>query len=297
MFIIDTAAKAKKSARALEKSLAKQGIELAHGHALNVVAAQAGFTDWNAMHSQFQASAPSEPFRPTILDVDFNRVERVRVFNSEYEILDTEAFDTYKPWLSKWDSRDNPYRGQDPEILTLESLNDEVYGSETMTVKQLLDFKWNAAKECFVNSGGGHLTPLSTGPYLFSAAECPEEVETSFGATGPAFSILDVDFSQVTGLSRGESGYWADASQYPKALEWLKDWSNPANPHLPESPVLDLSYLDDDGFVAYEQIWADELLALTWNAPKGVFVSPEGVDYKFAVQVPVGPNSPGLRKS
>lgn len=297
MFIIDTAAKAKKSARALEKSLAKQGIELAHGHALNVVAALAGFADWNAMHSQFQASAPSEPFRPTIFDVDFNRVERVRVFNSEYEILDTEAFDTYKPWLSKWDSLDNPYRGQNPEILMLDTLNDEVYGSETMTVKALLDFKWDASKECFVNSGGGHLTPLSTGPYVFKVAESAEKVETAPRATTPAFSIFDVDFEQVTGFSKAGTGFWVDSRQYPLALAWLKDWSNPANPYDVDSPVLGLSYLNDDGFMAHDELSAEELLALTWDLEKGVFVDPNGLDYKFAVQVPVGPGSPGLRKS
>lgn len=297
MFIIDTAAKAKKSARALEKSLAKQGIDLAHGHALNVVATLAGFIDWNAMNSQFDPAKPSAALVPTILDVDFYKVERVRVYQAEYEVIETDDYDSYKPWLSKWDSLDNPYYGQNPKILLLMPLNDEVYGEATMTVKELLDFKWDASKACFVNSRGGYFTPLSTGPYLFLAPEDSEKVATAASATEKPFSILDVDVSQVTGLSRGGRGYWADASQYPKALEWLNDWNNPSNPHLPESPVLDLSYLDDNGFVAYEQIWADELLALTWNAPKGVFVSPEGVDYKFAVQVPVGPNSPGLRKS
>jgi hypothetical protein len=302
MFIIDTAAKAKKSARAMEKSLAKQGIELGHGHALNVVAALAGFTDWNAMLGHFEpatpaVASPSVAFVPTILDVEFESVERARVYNAEYEIIEAEGYHRYKPWLPKWASLDNPYYGMNPKILLLMTLNDEVCGDETMTVKELLAFKWDASKKYFVNSSGDIFQLLSTGPDVFDARLGTGTVKTAAATADSPFSILDVDFSQVTGLSRDRRGYWVDASEYPTALEWLKDWSNPANPHLPEAPVLDLSYLDDDGFTQYEQIWADELLALTWNAQKGVFVCPEGIDYKFAVQVLVGPNSPGLRKS
>ena len=49
MLQINNAKTAKKSARALEKFLAKSGVDLGHGKALDAIAVLSGFKDWNSM--------------------------------------------------------------------------------------------------------------------------------------------------------------------------------------------------------------------------------------------------------
>jgi hypothetical protein len=173
MFTIDTAAKAKKSARALEKALAKQGIKLVHGHALNAVAAMSGFEDWNGMQECLQRQTP----------------------------------------------------------------------------------------------------------------------EVSAPVFGKVPNILDLDFSQVSSLRRGEVSYLVDAQYYADRLAWVKNWDDPKNPNDPDIPVLRLTFDGGDGFIWNRSIQADELLSLKWEEKLNAFVSPDGVLYQFFTSQPVGPDN------
>lgn len=167
MFCIDNAAKAKKSARSLEKSLEKAGINLVHGHALNAIAAMAGFVDWNAMLEDFKSTPQTSrgTSTPHILDIDYDRVSQVRVYGSLYEVTpERDALRILK------DGSDEEHSEQDPDdiVLELASLNDEVYSDDVITVRELLDFTWDESAQCFVNSAGQQFQPLETKPYDFS---------------------------------------------------------------------------------------------------------------------------------
>lgn len=86
MFIIENEVKAKRSARALEKFLSKQGITVVHGHALNAIAAMAGHIDWNSFHASLAPVASVPVCSPSITDVDFHRLSEVQAFGSAYDI-------------------------------------------------------------------------------------------------------------------------------------------------------------------------------------------------------------------
>lgn len=289
MFEINNAAKAKKSARALEKFLEKHGLNLGHGNALNAVAALAGFEDWNGLQAQLKAQ-PAEA-TPNIWDVDFSKVQVVNVFSGDYTIDDLDDLDVLE-WLHDWNNVENPLRARNPIALRLASQNEDSYGSVVLRAKELLSFKWDAKQQCFVSPEQGRMTLLELTPYrskLLAKAN-PIAADAPASATNQVFTVRDIDFSKVTGLSRGAAGFWVDSQYYPEALSWLNDWSNPANHHDADVPVLELTYIDDEGFTAHQQVLADELLSLKWSAAKGLFVSPNGVEYKFKYQVPVGPD-------
>lgn len=295
MFTIDTAAKAKKSARALEKALAKRGIDLLRGHALNVLAAIAGFKDWNGLQSSLCRARLAQPISPQIWEVDFDKVQIVRVFGSDYVIEPLDSFDEAKEWLCEWENGDNPFQGRNPFILRLVSQNEESYGHQSLRAKELLSFIWNQEQQCFVSLEYGRMHFYQLVPYQFvpAVAEAGPSLVMAHGLAkdSSTFSILDVDFSRVTALSKGGEGFWVDAEHYSEALAWLDDWSNPENGYDPDVPVLELTHLDDHGFPAHTQLYADELLALKWSAPKGLFLSPEGVEYRFEYQNSVSPGS------
>jgi hypothetical protein len=290
MFIIENEVKAKKSARALEKFLAKQGVTVVHGHALNAIAAIAGHIDWNSFHASLAPVASVPVCSPSITDVDFHRLSEVHAFGSAYDIEVLDAYNAVLPWLGKWHSADNPYLGRNVKVLRLESQNEEVYGSESMTVEELLDFSWDRTMQHFVNSDKQQFIFRELTPYSFDEPVASSGAAAS--AVPTAFSILDVDFTQVTGLSRGEDSYWVDARAYAEALAWVPDWSNPANTNDADVPVLDLTYLDDSGFLTNVDLAADELLALSWNEKLHAFVNLTGVVYRFVVSQPVGPGLP-----
>lgn len=177
MFCIDNAAKAKKSARSLEKFFKKSGVKLAHGHALNAVASMAGFTDWNAMLESLNqaAPAPAPVKEPSIFDIDFQKVSTIRVWGSEYNFnIDPSRWEVLQ---SASQAERATLMEQDDVVIELESLNDEVYGDEELTVAELLDFKWNSARQCFTNSQGGDLELQVLKPYEFAAA--PNAFESS----------------------------------------------------------------------------------------------------------------------
>jgi hypothetical protein len=294
MFAINDAAKAKKSARALEKFLKKQGIDLGHGQGLNAIAAMAGFEDWNGLQAQLKGPQTSE-FVPNIWDVDFNKVTLVNVFGGSYALNDLDDFDRVEYWLPKWTNTKNPFRGKNPIALRLESQNEDSYASSTLRVEELLSFKWDVKEQCFISPQYGRMSLYALAPYQFTKPE-EEDVRTSQEAstqqrTHGVPTILDVDFSRVTGLKRGGEGFWVDSKYYPEALAWLEDWDNPANENDPDVPVLELTYIDDQGFAVHTQILANELLALKWSPSTGSFVSPTGVEYAFTADESIIPGT------
>lgn len=294
MFSINDAAKAKKSARALEKFLKKHGHGLGHGQALNAIAAMAGFEDWNGLQAQLKDAPAAELVTPNIWDVNFEKVNVVNVFGSHYAIDDLEDFDRVKDWLSNWDSAENPFGDKNPIALRLASQNEDAYGSAKLRVKELLSFKWDAEQQCFVSPEQGRMSLYELAPYQFKRG--PAEPVNALPKVGeekvkPMPTILDVDFSRVTGLKKGGEGFWVDSRYYAEALDWLTDWNNPTNENDPDVPVLELTYIDDHGFVAHTQILANELLALKWSPSTGAFVSPSGVEYAFTAEESVIPGT------
>jgi hypothetical protein len=294
MFAINDAAKAKKSARALEKFLKKHGSSLGHGQALNAVAAMAGFEDWNGLQAQLESAPATDTIIPNIWDVDFQKVNVVNVFGGHYTIGDLDDIDVLE-WLSDWDNAENPLRGRNPVALRLESQNEDVHGSVKLRVKELLSFRWDAKQQCFVSPEQGRMSLYCLAPYPFTSGVAKSDPVTHGAHEKTSVhaepTILDVDFSRVTGMKKGGEGFWVDSRYYPEALAWLHDWNNPANDYDRDVPVLELTYIDDSGFVAHTQILADELLALKWSPALGAFVNSDGVEYAFTAEQSIIPGT------
>lgn len=295
MFAINDAAKAKKSARALEKFLKKHGHGLGHGQALNAVAAMAGFEDWNGMQAQLKDAPAAVAVIPNIWDVDFSKVNIVNVYGSDYAIDDLDDFHRVAEWLPDWTSAENPLRDKNPIALRLASQNEDAYGSVVLRVKDLLAFEWDTTQRCFVSAEQSRMSLYTLAPYEFTAeASKTDPVTQASSGKKPVHAeptILDVDFSRVTGMKKGGEGFWVDSSYYAEALDWLNDWNNPANENDPDVPVLELTYIDDHGFAAHTQILANELLALKWSPSLGAFVNPEGVEYAFTAEQSIIPGT------
>jgi hypothetical protein len=64
MFYVETSAKAKRSARALEKFLKSSGLNLQHGQALDAISRIAGFEDWNGLSASFSETAVDSRINP-----------------------------------------------------------------------------------------------------------------------------------------------------------------------------------------------------------------------------------------
>ncbi len=102
-------AAAKQRARELRARLAAEGRQIGHGQALELIARQHGFRDWNACHAALQAvEAPlwapgarvrgrylSQPFTATVLDVRQVRPGWVRLVLDLDEAVDVVRFDSF----------------------------------------------------------------------------------------------------------------------------------------------------------------------------------------------------------
>lgn len=300
MFCIDTAAKAKKSARALEKSLAKQGIHLVHGHALNAVSAMAGFVDWNGYQESLGTVESAQRGAPRIQDIDFNRVTEVVAYGGRYK-LDIDYYGEAFNWFFHGETDEGVSFNGDTKVLRLESCNDDAYCSSSLTASQLNDFKWNDEQQCFVNSFEQRFAVYESRPYRFSntpETEVVKEVVATPSAKQPGgsaqeFPILDVDFAEVVGLYRGGDSFQVNSMQFPENLAWVINGCDPTDHYDEDVPVLGLTYFDDDGFAQHQTVSAFELLALKWNAQRNTFESPTGLSYRFVVEESVSPENAG----
>lgn len=169
---ITNAKAAKKAARSLEKFMHKSGVALAHGNALNAMAAMSGFEDWNAMAESFSEQQGTLPEKasniykmPTVLDIDFSKVSLIEIYGSSYSdfYLDDEVFS----WLNRWNNPGNPY-DTDCTVLTIVTNNGDVEEeSYEVSGDDFLDYKWDPVACNFCNSEGRRLKVFEATPYDF----------------------------------------------------------------------------------------------------------------------------------
>lgn len=104
-----TLADAKKEAKRLRSHLSREGEELSHAQALEKVAHQHGFRDWNAFHAAIASHEPdgwhaggrvtghylSQPFTSTVLDANALRPGWYRLVLDLDEAVDVVRFDSF----------------------------------------------------------------------------------------------------------------------------------------------------------------------------------------------------------
>lgn len=106
---LPTAAEAKDQAQRLRAQLADQGTHIVHGNALELVARQYGFRDWNTFHAaignrppsgwtpggRVQGSYLSQPFEATVVAVEMLRPGWFRLVLELDVAVDVVTFDSF----------------------------------------------------------------------------------------------------------------------------------------------------------------------------------------------------------
>jgi hypothetical protein len=106
---LPTVARAKQAAKLLRVTLAEQGEAISHAQALERVAQQHGFRDWNAFHAQMRDRPPqgwtaggrvtgrylSQPFTATVLAADQFRPGWFRLVLDLDKAVDVVRFDSF----------------------------------------------------------------------------------------------------------------------------------------------------------------------------------------------------------
>lgn len=106
---LPTATRAKHEARHLRQQLAGQGTDVGHGNALELIARQYGFRDWNTFHAaignrppdnwspggRVQGSYLSQPFEATIVAVEMRHPEWFRLTLDLDKPVDVVTFDSF----------------------------------------------------------------------------------------------------------------------------------------------------------------------------------------------------------
>ncbi len=112
-----TAAEAKAQARNLREQLATQGTKIGHAKALELVAHQHGFRDWNTFHAQIGNRAPenwtpggrvrgtylSQPFEATVLTIEATRPGWFRLtldLDHAVDVVTFESFSNFRKRIS-----------------------------------------------------------------------------------------------------------------------------------------------------------------------------------------------------
>ncbi len=112
---LPTSAEAKQQARRLRADLAAQGSVISHAQALEMVAHQHGFRDWNAFHAAIGNRPPdgwtpggrvegnylSQPFKATVVAVEMLRPGWFRLVLDLDEAVDVVHFDSFSNYRKR----------------------------------------------------------------------------------------------------------------------------------------------------------------------------------------------------
>lgn len=112
---LPTVAEAKRQAKRLREQLDRQGTPVSHGNALELVAHQHGFRDWNAFHAamgnrppegwapgdRVEGSYLSQAFSATIVAVEMVRPGWFRLVLDLDEAVDVVTFDSFSNFRTR----------------------------------------------------------------------------------------------------------------------------------------------------------------------------------------------------
>ncbi len=106
---LPTLPEVKQQARRIRQELARRGAEISHGNALEIIARQLGYRDWNTLHAAIGNDPParwlpggrvsgvylSQPFEATIIAVTRLRPGWFRMVLDLDEAVDVVRFDSF----------------------------------------------------------------------------------------------------------------------------------------------------------------------------------------------------------
>jgi len=269
MLQIKNAKFAKKSARALEKFLAKSGVDLGHGKALEAIAILSGFKDWNSM-----ARATSKEALDAQLDdfelrhIEYNQdddygQEHATVahtgfelrYSAEGEVVDyIRVCDPLGREIGYWASDE---WAEDPQVVMT-----AILCAVTRDRPELR----------------GHSMALEHLQHSEKSADIVDEVR-----------IQDVPFESVSNMLLNGAPYairYYNSEMLAKLSESAEDEDEEDDCH---HTVLEVGRFED-GLEWEESVSLGTLRALTWHAEQECFTSPTGDQYEFFVEQKFSPS-------
>ncbi len=267
---IHTPAQAKKTARALEKALARKGLTLAHGAALETLAAMAGFEDWNA----FSASMSEDAVNALLNDFELSHYEHTGDEDYGQEVA-LVAHTGFQLRYSATDEECDYVRVCDP------------LGRELMYWHQ---DEWRDDPAVVMGAILGAL--VRGAPELVKKRKLRAK-PTSKAVLARAPRIGDLNFDAVHAVIFGGDCYNLEWREYD-ALAWLGRKSEADYEDWEDAPALRL-HREEDGLVWDEELTVGQLDALSWDAAKRCFVAPDGDTYQFFLSMSVADAFEGVR--
>jgi hypothetical protein len=276
MLQINNAKTAKKSARSLEKFLAKAGIELSHGKALDALAVMAGFRDWNSLaHARSQEA----------LDAQMQDMERGHIAaNTGLDYGAECAMVTHTGFELRYSAE-----GDVPDYVRV----CDPLGRE---IAYWTSDEWAEDPQLVMGAILGALMrgrPELRGSAEHLSAGAAEALESN---TGSEVCIQDVPLQYAANVLLNGNPYRIEF----RDDDMLAMLHQPAGDADEEDDchhiALQLSR-DEDGLVWEETVTLHALRQLGWDAEKECFVSPEGDTYEFFIESKFKPSGVSRREA
>lgn len=261
MLNINDLAQAKKTARALEKALERNGIALQHGKALDVLAALCGRGDWNAL---------SQALSPQGVDAQLSEFEREHAASCEGLDYGKEAMLVAHTGFQLRYSAETELceyvRVCDPLGREIVYWNSDEWAEDPQLVM-------GALLGALVR---GKPMPVELAKRKAATAKAATPAPASLRMP----TIQDVPFCDIgSAVVNGSGGYramWHDEN----LVDMLQD---PSDPDFEDNADETALYLEkeDEGRVLTVELTLAKLAALQWDPVRQLFVDPKGKTYEF----------------
>lgn len=264
MLNINTQAQARKSARALERALERNGISLQHGKALDVLAALCGREDWNAL---------SQALSPTGVDAILDEHERQHAAAAAGDEFGQESMLVAHTGFQLRYSAETEMCDY---VRVCDPLGREiVYWTSA---------EWAEDPQVVMGAMLGALVRSQPVEVLKNAPAAPAPAAVKAARRMP--TIQDVCFCDVSAVCiNGSSGYRMNYVE--DQVVGLLDEVGSAEFNEKKAENAIFMEREDDGLVFEEQLTLEQLASLTWNPQKEMFVAPDGTTYEFYFPVPM----------
>jgi hypothetical protein len=246
MFYINSSTGAKRSARALQKSLKESGLKLAHGQVLNALARMTGFEDWNGLSASYSIEAVTAQLSESEQTHLKAANSPDNVYDSEMSLLTHSGFALHAP----------AYPNEVDYVRVLDPLGREV--------AYWVADEWQEAPQEVM---GAILGALQRG--VVPTVQTVRELAS-------VFSVRQVPYSRLSGGIIG-GDVFSDALCIEEDIHLVLDETLPHGTDL-DVPVM--TFFTIDGF-APRDVTAKELLALRWD--HGCFIDENGSPWQFFV--------------
>ncbi len=254
---------AKASARQLESFVAKLGLKLKHGEALDAVATFMGFQNWAAASSATNEAAIDQSLSPA--ERSHLKANLGNTYGEEAAVVAQNGFEL------RYDTQG--------EVLTYVRVCDPV-GRETAYWDAE---EWAEDPQLVMGAILGALTRGAAAPVL----KGPSKVGAPTVAKAQPY-IRDVPLHRLSNVLINDAPYYVEFLDV-----CLRNWREIATSVAPveDKIVIETAFLEDGLVQEGSKLSLELLVSLKWDAERELFVCPQGNTYEFYLEQKFGASS------